>query len=177
MSILIHNKEYITVAERVQEAHKDEAFESLDTEVLYQDPVVVKATVKISGKDDKGNYWSKTFTGISAANPSKQIEKMSPYEVAETSAVGRALGFAGYGIVEGIASADEMVKSGAKEEDNFAVENTAICSTHKVTMRHFEKEGREWWSHRLADGTWCNGKPTNKVEDVDPSYPPYEDAN
>jgi hypothetical protein len=104
MSIQIHGKEYITVAERVQEAHKELENLEITTEVLYQEPVVVKATVITK----KG-----TFTGISAANPSKAIEKMSPYEVAETSAVGRALGFAGYGIVEGIATADEMVKSEA----------------------------------------------------------------
>ncbi len=55
----------------------------------------------------------KVFTGISSVNldTMKQIEKQNPYEVAETSAVGRALGFAGYGIIEGIASADEMVKA------------------------------------------------------------------
>ncbi len=41
----------------------------------------------------------------------KAIEKASPYEVAETSAIGRALGFAGFGIADGIASADEMVKA------------------------------------------------------------------
>ncbi len=99
MSIQIHGKEYKTVAERVQEAGKD--FLSLETEIIGHNPVIIKATVlTIKGK----------FTGISAANPSKAIEKMSPYEVAETSAVGRALGFAGYGSVDSIASADEMNK-------------------------------------------------------------------
>ena len=107
MSVNIHGKEYITVAERVQELHNEFPTEiEIATEVLFQAPVVVKATVRTP----KG-----TFTGISAANPDKSIEKQSPYEVAETSAVGRALGFAGYGIVEGIASADEMVKAGATE--------------------------------------------------------------
>lgn len=107
MSIKIHGKEYVTVAERVSEAHKaieittDHMF-SITTEVLLHEPVVVKATVTIG---------ENTFTGISAANPNKAIEKQSPYEVAETSAVGRALGFAGFGIVEGIASADEMQKA------------------------------------------------------------------
>jgi hypothetical protein len=103
MSIKIHGKEYITVAERVAEAHavlKGEL--SINTEVLYYEPVVIKATVTIGENE---------FTGISAANPNKAIEKQSPFEVAETSAVGRALGFAGFGIVEGIASADEITKA------------------------------------------------------------------
>lgn len=100
MSVNIHGKEYITVAERLAEAKND--IKSIFTEVLYQSPVVIKATVvTLNG----------SFTGISAANDSKAIEKQSPYEVAETSAVGRALGFAGYGIVEGIASADEIKKA------------------------------------------------------------------
>lgn len=104
----IHGKQYVTVAARVKEAHEDEVFDELETEVLSHSPVVVKATVTIKGK---------TYTGISAANPSKSIEKQSPYEVAETSAVGRALGFAGYGVIESIASADEMAKANLTPEE------------------------------------------------------------
>jgi hypothetical protein len=103
MPITIHGKQYITVAERVAEAHKlleDKGF-SIVTEVLLHAPVVIKATVTIG---------ENVFSGISAANPTKAIEKASPYEVAETSAVGRALGFAGFGIVDGIATADEINK-------------------------------------------------------------------
>ena len=106
MSIKIHGKEYITVAERVTELHKQldatSNVVSITTEVLSHQPVVIKATVTIGENE---------FTGISAANPNKAIEKQSPYEVAETSAVGRALGFAGFGIVEGIATADEITKA------------------------------------------------------------------
>lgn len=102
MSIQIHGKEYITVNERVQEAHDKTDFIELNTEVLLHNPVVIKATVKTK---------TGAYTGISAANPAKTIEKQSPYEVAETSAVGRALGFAGYGIVNSIASADEVKKA------------------------------------------------------------------
>jgi hypothetical protein len=105
--IEIHGKQYITVAERVAQAHLELKKLTISTELLpVPNYVVIKATVTT----DKG-----TFTGISAANPSKPIEKMSPFEVAETSAVGRALGFAGYGAVDSIASADEMVKAGATE--------------------------------------------------------------
>jgi hypothetical protein len=108
MSVNIHGKEYITVAERLTEAR--DHIKTITTEVLFQSPVVIKATVTT----DKG-----TFTGISAANDTKAIEKQSPYEVAETSAVGRALGFAGYGIVEGIATADEMAKTTGDEPDGY----------------------------------------------------------
>lgn len=99
--IKIHGKDYMTVAGRLELARED--VQSIVTEVIPDHGlVVVKATVTTK----KG-----VFTGISAANPSKAIEKMSPYEVAETSAVGRALGFAGYGAVDSVASADEMIKA------------------------------------------------------------------
>ncbi len=118
MPISIHGNQYVTVAERVQMIHEDikNKMFSITTEVIQHDPaVVVKATVITP---------TGTYTGISAANPSKAIEKMSPYEVAETSAVGRALGFAGYGSVDSIASADEMVKAGAV--DSPKVENNSF---------------------------------------------------
>lgn len=110
MPILIHDRAYITVAERVKAIHEAEKSFSITTELLNNDPVVVKATVTTP----KG-----TFTGISYANFDKAIEKQSPYEVAETSAVGRALGFAGYGLVDDIATANEMVKAGVKSTDDY----------------------------------------------------------
>jgi hypothetical protein len=116
--IKIHGKDYMTVAGRVQLAHDAMKNISITTEVLpVQDQVVVRATVTTP----KG-----TFTGISAANPSKLIEKTSPYEVAETSAVGRALGFAGFGAVDNIATADEMVKSSNQGQDD---DTLCTCGT------------------------------------------------
>jgi len=106
-TISIHGKEYTPVNERVIGAHEDNETISITSECIQHTPkVVFKATVVTK----KG-----IFVGHSAANPEKAIEKMSPYEVAETSAVGRALGFAGYGIVDSIASADEIKKVNKKQ--------------------------------------------------------------
>ena len=110
MTINIHGKEYVTVAERVKMIHDELKEFSIITEVLPNGgSVIIKATVSTP----KG-----IFTGISAANPNKPIEKMSPYEVAETSAVGRALGFAGYGVVDSISTADEIVKAKVQETES-----------------------------------------------------------
>lgn len=117
--VKIHGKDYMTVAGRLEIAHKASKKRfSVITELLpVHDQVVIKATVVT----DKG-----TFTGISAANPLKLIEKMSPYEVAETSAVGRALGFAGFGTDSTIATADEMVKAQNQKQDD---DTLCTCGT------------------------------------------------
>lgn len=109
----IHGKDYMTVARRLELAHDAKAIEKLDTEVIQtQDKhVVIKANVTIKGV---------TYSGISSVNleSSKMIEKSNPYEVAETSAVGRALGFAGYGALESVASADEVIRATTHHTEN-----------------------------------------------------------
>lgn len=118
----IKGKPYMTVAGRLEEAQSALKSISITTELVpHVELIIVKATVVTP----KG-----TFTGHSAANPAKLIEKQSPVEVAETSAVGRALGFAGYGVIDGIATADEIVKAEPSkdiEDDNDL--NCAICDT------------------------------------------------
>lgn len=167
--VSIHGKDYMTVAKRVELAHKD-GIDAIETEVLQHAPVVVvRATVTVKGK---------TYTGISSANPAKAIEKSNPYEVAETSAVGRALGFANYGIIEGIASADEMAKSpsfdnsdtngvSADEEPPFPGENDEkVCSAHDIpftmlkgfSKSKVDKDGnpKAYWYHK-EKGKMCFG--------------------
>ncbi len=58
---------------------------------------------------------TKRFTGHSQAVVGEgMVNKTAALENAETSAVGRALGFMGIGVIESIASADEMVKAKPK---------------------------------------------------------------
>ena len=142
--VQIHGKEYMTVAKRVEMAHEDSALECVETEVLSHNPVVIKARITVKGK---------TFTGISSVNldSSKLIEKQNPYEVAETSAVGRALGFAGFGLVESIASADEVVaaqdKSIGQQQDRLAEMGQLtcdLCGNPAVEKRGTAKNGKAY---------------------------------
>jgi hypothetical protein len=102
-TINIKGKEYVPVVERVKEAHKLDPDLSITTEVIDCgiERVSVKATVIFKGK---------TFTGHSQAEWGKGMMGNVALEIAETSAIGRCLGFCNIGLLDGIASADEMRK-------------------------------------------------------------------
>ncbi len=103
----IGNNDYIMVSGRVLLAHEDNPDAlSIRTELIQdnEDYVTMKATVTTRKGEFDGHATSYKRTG-------SNFEKKTPLEVAETSAVGRALGLAGYAIENGIASADEMHKA------------------------------------------------------------------
>lgn len=122
-TINIKGKEYIPVVERIKEFHKLYKG-NIVTEIIGtgENRVVVKATVTITEfvKKDEEIILDipMVFTGHSQAEWGKGMMGNVALEVAETSAVGRALGFAGIGIDAGIASADEIRKVGKVEDDN-----------------------------------------------------------
>lgn len=165
MPINLHGKQYVMVNERVEEAHKDQENISITSECISHDPVLFKATVVTK----KG-----TFNGWSAADPNKTIEAKTPYEVAETSAVGRALGFAGYGIVESIASADEMNKGGYETKPSKPVQQAKptqptglYCDYHKCEMK-LNKNGKPYHrdGSRPEGDQFCNGRGFNAEREL-----------
>ena len=134
MPINIHGKEYVTVAERIQMLHQSDLTEiSLNTEILHDDEksIVMKATLEIDGN---------SYTGIAQEiKGSTNINKTSAYENCETSAVGRCLGFAGFGSVESIASADEVANAVAQQKPEYATPNQvkyikSLCQEKNVDM-------------------------------------------
>lgn len=121
-TINIKGKEYVPVVERIKEFHK--YFRgNIETEILPSDNVgrvIVQAVITITGIiSDKGDVLMLsdkfTFTGHSQAEWGKGLMGAVALEVAETSAIGRALGFANIGLLDGIASADEMRKVSKKD--------------------------------------------------------------
>ena len=110
MPVNIHGKQYVTVAERIADLHgaRNGKPVTIDTEVVTDNELYV--TVKAIVTCEAG-----TFSGhATSARKADGIEGESPLEVAETSAVGRALGFAGFGSAESIASADEIETAPAR---------------------------------------------------------------
>jgi len=106
-------KKYVLVADRVIYFNEQYPEGSITTELVSApeaDTVIIKAIVKPNEKQ--------TFTGYSQATWGEgYINKTSALENAETSAVGRALAFMGIGVIESIASIDEIKKTttGRKE--------------------------------------------------------------
>lgn len=110
-TIDIKGKPYVTVAERVK--YFNDAFNngSINTELIsdYDSKlIVVRATVYPDGRDIN----SRRFTGYSqAVIGDGMVNKTAALENCETSAVGRALGFMGIGVIDSIASVDEINKA------------------------------------------------------------------
>jgi hypothetical protein len=110
-TINIKGKPYTLIKDRVLAFHELYPNGMIVTEMLSAadaKTIVFKASVY----PDVGPLNGKFFTGHSQAEVGGTgVNATAALENAETSAVGRALGFLGIGIVEGIASADEIVKA------------------------------------------------------------------
>jgi hypothetical protein len=102
-------KKYVLVADRVK--YFNDTFEtgSITTELVSapeSDIVIVKATIQpVVGIEQYFTAYSQAVKGEG------YINKTSALENAETSSVGRALAFMGIGVLDGIASIDEINKT------------------------------------------------------------------
>lgn len=117
-SIKISGKPYVQVNDRVQGFRKMFEYGCIETEIITYIPddyCVVVAKVYTLGKD--GRLLLATGHAQETLNKNKNINRTSMLENAETSAVGRALGFLGIGSVDSIASADEVNKAIAASKE------------------------------------------------------------
>lgn len=110
--ISIKGKMYVTVAERVNMAHEKKAdFQIVEsTPLQLADRILWRVVIQIAGKQFIGHAECKMNA------PKNLPDGTNPFECAETSALGRALGFAGLGSVESIASAEEVIQAIAEQE-------------------------------------------------------------
>jgi hypothetical protein len=110
-AIDIRGKSYILVKDRIIAFNEAYPNGMIETKLEWHEggKYIVKATV-VPDIAHPERY----FTGYSQADESQgMINKTSALENAETSACGRALAMMGIGVIESVASADEMVKAGA----------------------------------------------------------------
>ena len=112
-TISIKGKEYVEVKERILYlANQDDYDYSIETDYQYFESRkmwVVKAKLTIY-KDDKEYVYTGLAQELESDNY-REVNYSSALENAETSAVGRACAMAGIGVIDGIASADEISKS------------------------------------------------------------------
>ena len=105
-TIDIHGKEYVTVPERVKHFHEEYPNGSIVSKHEKHGNVFIVTTTVIP--DIKNP--ERKFTGLAyEIEGSTNVNKGSALENCETSAVGRAMGFLNIGVIDSIASADEMV--------------------------------------------------------------------
>lgn len=131
-TIKIKGRDYVTVAERVKEAHR-RGVSSIVTECEFypeQKMFVVKATVM---------YGDKVFTGLAyeVVGFGSNVNTESALENCETSAVGRALGFSGI-LLDDIASADEIAavdKSKITDSQHLYIESLLRSCTYTEEMK------------------------------------------
>lgn len=120
----IKGKKYVLVSDRILYFNEKYPNGSIETELVSSPEaqhIIVKAIVSVPMTDTLGNIigsaMMRRFTGYSQAKIGDgYINKTSALENAETSAVGRALAMMGIGVIDSIASADEMKKAGVVDE-------------------------------------------------------------
>lgn len=111
-TVNIRGKNYVEVAERVRLVHDQKRkFELIESEPFsVADRWLWRVKILVDGKAYKGN------AEVKLNAPKNTPDGTNPFECAETSALGRALAFAGLGTVESIASFDEVYRAMQAQE-------------------------------------------------------------
>lgn len=107
---VLHNKDYVEVAERLRIVHTIEQEQEKPFEMVESAPFQIGNRIlwKVAIK-----FNDRLFIGHAEAKldaPKNTPDGTNPFECAETSAMGRALAFAGLGTLESIASYEEVAR-------------------------------------------------------------------
>jgi len=159
-AISIKGKKYVLVSDRIIYFKDNFSNGSISTELVSEatsEHIIVKATIL----PDCANP-QRIFTGYSQATVGDgMVNKTAALENAETSAVGRGLAMLGIGVIDSVASADEMAKAGAykkndESSDQQAQDKGLWCDYHKCKM--FQTKNMKSPAHKHETRGWCNGK-------------------
>jgi len=142
-AITIKGKPYIQVAGRVSLAHEDEGFSMISSDAFeLANRYFVRVTITVKDKQYIGT------SEVKFTDKGGTADGDSPVECAETSALGRALGYAGYGSVESIASADEVLRNEQQHTVSDADELKAIMAACKSIG--IAKDTASWQDWKLS---------------------------
>lgn len=150
----VKGKQYAEVNQRVKAFRMVYPDGRIDTEIITitEDEVVICAKVY----DGEGRMLG---SGTAQENrTSSNINRTSYVENCETSAVGRALGFAGFGIDLSIASAEEVQHAIEQQEGMEKVSDKDVAVLRAVLSHHKEPE--------QAEKKICIGMRVNRLEDM-----------
>lgn len=50
-----------------------------------------------------------------------------------------------------------LMEHGYQPERNNHGRATKPCPIHRCQMKSYQRDGKSWFSHKLDDGSWCNG--------------------
>ena len=126
----IRGKEYASVNERVTAFRKICPNGKIITETISHEEGVIMMKATIIGED---GIILATGTAQEKQNAS-QVNRTSYVENCETSAVGRALGFCGIGIDDGIATSEEVQNAQLQQENDqkYAVSDRQVAQIYQL---------------------------------------------
>ena len=133
-SIDVKGKGYVTVNERIKAFRELEPSGKITTDILSLEDGVVTMMAKV--EDGEGNLLATGYA--QEKETSSYINKTSYIENCETSAVGRALGFAGIGIDGSMASAEEVANAITQQN---VLKNTISAKEQKILESMVRKRG------------------------------------
>lgn len=171
-TISIKGKDYVMVKDRILAFNEMYPNGSIVTEIVSpidSKTIIIKATITPDVKNPDRRFvdFSQAVIGQGMINTTSALENAS------TSAVGRSLAYMGIGVIESIASVEEVVKATAPAPAQ-AIAGDNICTIHNKQMKQRTgKNNNTWYDHRWQeDEVWkqCNGKV--KKEEVAVEQPP-----
>lgn len=161
-AISIQGKAYVLVSDRIVYFNETYKTGAINTELVsdpMSDIVIVKATVWPDGMKELDRH----FTGHSqAVKGAGFINKTSALENAETSAVGRALAMMGIGVIDSVASVDEINKAKGTDPDLAKKKAELFVAFKNAGITDFDKQ-KTYLSKVLDKETVDSVAEANKV--------------
>lgn len=158
--------DYVTVAERLTMANEQIVTVVTEPPAMLTDVMGhIRATVAL--KDGRSATATASFR---LDLQGKSAQATNPIEDCETSAIGRALGFLGYGSSKSVASREEVQEAQRRSDaptrpqapQGATFEDPPFCPVHNKAMRP-GKNGGWFCANKLPDGSWCKARPAKPV--------------